>query len=483
MNMQNRAMWMCAAAVIMLIGCGEKSSEASASTMPKHAEDEMQSAVEGNRVAIPSPVRSNLGIGFVKVERRNVEQTLRVPGRFEYMPNARREYRTMLPGRVELLVTQFDRVERGDLLYTIESPKWREMQQELAEITSAIQRASTKLQTLGPLMAAHQIHEESIEQSVRVWDERIVQLEGVRDAGGGIQGELVEARIAVAAARAGLAELFEKHATFDAIQEEAQAELTAKRIGLDLMLESASAVTGLSRQDLAQEVQHNGEGTSFWHTVRSIEVRATDSGIVESVGVTNGAWTDQSLPVITVVKPEMLQFHAEGMQSDLGVLQDGLPARIVPSTTGVIGRAVRLGATMEGELRVGLSASSRDRTIELYVVPREVLSWARAGVAAQLEIVTDPSVGSELSIPMAAVQRDGLTPVIFRRDPSDLDIAMRIEADLGANDGRWIEVLSGLREGDEIVLDGAFQLMLATSGTVQKGGHFHADGTFHEGED
>jgi hypothetical protein len=25
--------------------------------------------------------------------------------------------------------------------------------------------------------------------------------------------------------------------------------------------------------------------------------------------------------------------------------------------------------------------------------------------------------------------------------------------------------------------------MLSTSGSIQKGGHFHADGTFHEGED
>jgi hypothetical protein len=43
-------------------------------------------------------------------------------------------------------------------------------------------------------------------------------------------------------------------------------------------------------------------------------------------------------------------------------------------------------------------------------------------------------------------------------------------------------VLSGLADGDEVVLDGGFQLMLATSGTIEKGGHFHSDGTFHEGE-
>jgi len=36
-----------------------------------------------------------------------------------------------------------------------------------------------------------------------------------------------------------------------------------------------------------------------------------------------------------------------------------------------------------------------------------------------------------------------------------------------------------VREGDEIVLAGNYQLMLATSGSAPKGGHFHSDGTFH----
>ena len=97
-------------------------------------------------------------------------------------------------------------------------------------------------------------------------------------------------------------------------------------------------------------------------------------------------------------------------------------------------------------------------------------------------MVIDESGATELAIPLAAVQRDGLVPVIFRRAPDNPGQAIRLEADLGLDDGRWIEVLSGVGEGDEIVLDGGFQLMLATSGTIQQGGHFHADGTYHEGE-
>ena len=138
---------------------------------------------------------------------------------------------------------------------------------------------------------------------------------------------------------------------------------------------------------------------------------------------------------------------------------------------------------MSGTLSLGLSGKSDDRTLELYVTPSELLPWAKPGVTAQIEIVTKQSPTPELAIPLAAVQRDGLTPVIFRRAPDNPNEAIRIEADLGMDDGRWVEIRSGVRDGDEIVLDGAFQLMLATSGSIQKGGHFHADGTFHEGED
>ena len=58
-----------------------------------------------------------------------------------------------------------------------------------------------------------------------------------------------------------------------------------------------------------------------------------------------------------------------------------------------------------------------------------------------------------------------------------------MEADLGVTDGRFVVLASGVKAGDEIVVDGNYQLMLATSGSTAKGGHFHSDGTFHEGKD
>jgi hypothetical protein len=252
---------------------------------------------------------------------------------------------------------------------------------------------------------------------------------------------------------------------------------------LSYLLDEAAAITRIDRNKLLVTAEGQDKEQPRWATINKIEVRSDVAGVVSQLGLTNGAWADEKSPVLTVVQPDRLRFRASGLQSDLGALRDGLSARIVPPTPTATGRSVSLSESMTGTLVLGLEGDPNDRTIDLYVVPDELKSWARPGVSAQLEIVTDASADAELSIPLAAVQRDGLTPYIFRRTPGNPDQVMRMEADLGKDDGRWVELLSGVADGDEIVLDGAFQLMLSTSGTIQKGGHFHADGTFHEGED
>jgi multidrug efflux pump subunit AcrA (membrane-fusion protein) len=459
----------------ILVGCG-KSSPAPGETDAYAGEG----AIASNRVAIPPSVRSNLGITFASVKPRHVAQTLRVPGRFELMPTARREYRTMLPGRIELRVDQFDRVEAGDTLYTIDSPAWRDLQQQLSEAKWAIARLATKLETFGPLMEAHARHEENLAENVEIWSERVTQLESVREAGGGRLNELAEARSSLTAARAEFSDLREKDAELNAARAETEAELAAARSREELLLDTMSAILGVTNAALEERIDSGHAGHPRWRATDRIEVRADETGVVESMGLTNGAWADQKIAVLTVVRPDQLRFHALGLQSDLGVLRDGLPARIVPPTPTRAGSAIDLESTMAGALSLGLSGDPSARTVDLYCRPASLEPWARPGVSAHLEIVIDETASPMLAIPLGAVQRDGLSAVIFRRDPKDPNQAIRIEADLGIDDGRWVSVLSGLAPGDEVVLDGAFQLMLATSGSIQQGGHFHADGTFHE---
>jgi len=414
--------------------------------------DEGAANAPTNRVDIPAAVRQNLGITFAKVESRAVAQTLRVPGRFELLPTARREYRSPLPGRIELLVAQYQRVDTGTPLYRVDSSTWRDLHEQIAAMQA-------KVDSMGPLREAHRVHERSLSDKVKLWEERLTQLEELRAAGGGNAAQFTESRATLNATQADLADVMEKDAELQAQQKQAEAELRSLQSRHDMLVRTANCGD-----------RHEGFDAGSGYVVCAIA-----PGVVESLGVTPGGLLQENGEVLAVVQPEEIRFRARALQSDLGRLRDGLAATIVPPHGG----AIALDDVMVGTLQIGLSADANERTVDLIMQPSALTAWARSGVSAHLE-VTLAGGSEELAIPTSAVIRDGATPIIFRRDPANPDQVIRMEADLGLSDGRWIVMASGVREGDEIVVGGNYQLMLATSGNAPKGGHFHSDGTFHE---
>lgn len=462
------------AGALCLAGCRREAPQPAASPEPA-----MSTPPSTHRIDVPAAVRANLGITFAKVESRYVARTLRVPGRFELMPQARREYRTMLAGRVELHVSQFDHVQPGLILYTLDSPQWRELQERLSETESQIAQARARAETIDPLMAAHEQHHEELRIGVEIWTERVRQLEQSRDAGVVTAEEFAQARAALATTRAELAEVMEKEAELRARKVEVAAEWSARRERFELLISNASSLLGLPAAELLAMDPKSPQGHPRWREIRLMEVRATTQGVVESISTTSGAWASETSLVLSTIQPDKLRFRARGLQSDLSRLRDGLPGRVVPPRAS----GPALDRAMEGTITLGLTADPDERTVELFMTPETISTWARPGVAAHLEIVAEGGSAPELAVPASAVIRDGLQTIIFRRDPSNPDKVIRLEADLGVSDGRWVVIQSGVKEGDEVVLDGVYPLMLATSGTIQKGGHFHADGTWHEGDD
>jgi hypothetical protein len=211
----------------------------------------------------------------------------------------------------------------------------------------------------------------------------------------------------------------------------------------------------------------------------SLEVKASSAGVVETLHAISGNLLDEHAPVVTVIQPDQVRFRAVGLQSDLSRLTPGRPATVIPA------QATASFEPFGGTLTLAPTADAERRTVDLILLPTPGTTapvWAKAGVAAFLEIVTDGSGSGELAIPLRSVVRDGTSSIIFRRDPANPDKAIRMEADLGLDDGRWVIIKSGVAEGNEVVLDGVYQLMVATSGSITKGGHFHPDGTFHEGD-
>ena len=200
-----------------------------------------------------------------------------------------------------------------------------------------------------------------------------------------------------------------------------------------------------------------------------VTVRATEAGRVDALSVLDGAWVSSGAAVVELVRTERVRVKALVPASEAARLKDGLKVRC--------GDAV-------GVLQLGLGDS--DGLMPVYAVfDKERLS-ARSGERLLVECVTDASETPVVAVPAACVVRVGLEPTVFVRDEHAGERFAAVKVTLGRTNGGWTEVV-GLPDDDdlEIVKEGAYELKIAlsTQAGVPAAGHFHADGTFHEGED
>ncbi|MBX7246641.1 MAG: efflux RND transporter periplasmic adaptor subunit [Candidatus Sumerlaeaceae bacterium] len=470
-----------------LTGCTRK--PATSDTASAKAEP----AAATNRIPVPEAVRNNLGIQFAKVESRHVGKTLRMPGRFEILPEARREYHTPLAGTVELLVKQYDKVTTGTPLYRLDSAEWRRIKQEMTQTMAEVRTTSAALAAArawhdnfheddgsGSTAAANK-RVESLRSAVKAAGERVEQLEKVLAAVGGRTAEMAEARNKLAETQAAVSQAEVDRANLDANFHASEAAYESARLKLKLALNTVASYLDKSLEDIMAPVKPSapGEAEFHWQTINKLEFRSATEGVVEQIALTNGGYVEQAGLVMSTVSPEQIRFRGVALQSDLEKLADGIRARIVPPP----GLAGESHEPLPGTLRMGLEADPDERTVDVIVVPESRAHWARAGVTSFIEAVLQQADDPELAIPTAAVIQDELTKVYFRRNPENPDEVIRVEADLGIDDGRWVVVNSGVKEGDEVVTEGVYELKLTGSGKAPQGGHFHADGTFHTGTD
>ena len=242
-------------------------------------------------------------------------------------------------------------------------------------------------------------------------------------------------------------------------------------------LHRASLATAIPEEQLVRKTLVEGKDVLTYQTIEWIEVRAASAGIVESLDVTDGAFVESPATVLSTVDPQQVRFRALALQGDLPKLFSAIGSRIVPPLTP--GYPIQEG--VEATMQIGLEAHPHERTLTLLAVPNQTADWIRPGVSGFLEVVVGSSTTGDLAIPRSAILQDGLVHVFFRRDPADPNVVIRMEADMGISDGRWVVLHSGVREGDEVVLSGVYELKLATVDyDPSQGSHVHADGTTHD---
>ncbi|MBO7480340.1 MAG: efflux RND transporter periplasmic adaptor subunit [Bacteroidales bacterium] len=207
------------------------------------------------------------------------------------------------------------------------------------------------------------------------------------------------------------------------------------------------------------EALSSGAGSSG-----DIVVTSPLQGYIKALNVTSGDYVETGAPIATVSQNRRLRLRAELSEKYFGKLGQIRDANFVTSYSDKVFRLKDLGGR--------LASYGRSSGGEFFIpVTFEFDNKGEFVPGSYVDVFLIAS-GSEtcISVPVGAVVEDqGVHYVFVRSDDGDF---IRREVTLGESDGERIPVRSGLKEGEDIVVEGAVYVKLAGAVSVPAG-HTH----------
>lgn len=493
-------------ALLVLTGCGGAPAPSQGGGSPPPAVT--------NRIPLPAEVIANLGITFGRAKLGCLETRLAVPGRVEIAPEARFSVRAPAPGRVVMKAARWQRVSRGEVVAELLSEDLRAAQQALVDAQAAIERADLDLlraraesapvhalaEGAQAALAAAGVRAQGAEAALKSARDlealaaaRAESTRRLAEERNLPESTLYAARKEHVEAQAMVLDAWERRDDVQALLPElvlrasvaaSKAETAAREVGilerrktaLDLaarqQLRALAVMTGSSTDDLGQDAG----GKPAWLALESISLRAPSAGVVVEVAVGDGEWVEDSTTLVRIVDPTKMVFQGEVPEADAARIPTDADVRIDVGCADC--------ALVETKLSAPLSvADPRTRTVRVEArIPGDGSAYAD-GATALAAVLLARSANEEVLVPAASVVQDELDTIVFRRDPAKPDQVIRTPISIGRRSEGWVEVFSEVGEGDEVVVAGVHQLRLTGIGKAPANGHFHADGTWHEGKD
>lgn len=234
-------------------------------------------------------------------------------------------------------------------------------------------------------------------------------------------------------------------------------------------LGSLAILTGYSSEELEQET----EGVPLWSSLKQLQIRACAAGVLLEVSAADGEIIDEGTALGRIVDVSRPVFRGL-VSSDL---YPDIPYRALVRIENTGGLHVE--TQLKGPLPLGDTTTSK---VWLEAQLAETSGTFVDGAAVLAHIQTASSDYEEALVPECCIVYDNLHAVVFRRDPLDSNHVIRTVVEIGNRAGGRVEVVSGVMSGDQIVRDGVHQLKQIAASAPSAQGHFHADGTWHEGD-
>ncbi len=205
------------------------------------------------------------------------------------------------------------------------------------------------------------------------------------------------------------------------------------------MQESAIAV-----QRVQQQIASLGSAPAKGQNLTEFEIRAPIDGVITSKSISVGEVLKEDSAVFTVSDLSTVWVDSTVAAKDLGVIAEG--QAVVVSSSAFAYKAE--GRISYVSALVG--AQTRSATARIVLANPERV-W-RPGLPVTVEVVAEES-NVPVAVAVEAIQTVRDWQVVFGRFGNQLE-ARPIE--LGKTDGRFVEVISGLKAGDRYALKNSF---------------------------
>jgi RND family efflux transporter MFP subunit len=192
--------------------------------------------------------------------------------------------------------------------------------------------------------------------------------------------------------------------------------------------------------------------------LKDSEIRAPFGGVVEQRYIAPGAYVQVGQPVAALVKIDPWRFHANVPERHVQVVKMGQPVtiRIEGESQALEAVIVRISPSVE--------ISNRSLAIEAMRKPAsdgnaagapaaaqpDVSSRLRRGLFAEGDIIIDADAKA-LTVPRSAIQEFAGVEKVWRVTGSE---AWELTVKTGRRNDQFIEIVSGLDEGDTVVVSG-----------------------------
>jgi cobalt-zinc-cadmium efflux system membrane fusion protein len=312
------------------------------------------------------------------------------------------------------------------------------------EVVGAVSRAEDHFAVVGPSVNGRIVRIYSgVGDSVKK-GQVIAEIESV-DAGQA-RADYIAAKAASAAAEANYArekELADHHISSSREREVAETQAVSQRAKMRAAVERLRAI-GLDHREIRALEKEGG-------TSGRVPLRAPIAGTVLQRTVTLGEAVERSTDAFTIADLAHLWVMLDIYEKDLARVHEGEAVNVRTETyPGEVfkGRVAYVEPVIDEKTRtakVRIELDNRHRKLR-------VNQFVTARIIGDRQTVAS---GPMLSVPLTALQRVEGTPVVFVRKGEGFEKRV-IEP--GISGGDLVEVRSGLREGEEVAMVGAFLL-------------------------